>query len=245
MRKNFIFVFAHMLGCTFFCFKSQAIDLEIYNAKAIQCGEQVWRASYDAIGRHVSFGSTGDVLCAADRITMRLYRQMLDEFRTNDIKYIFGGLNGDDEEAALLIAEEVQRRKLGLIVDSRCSEACADYIFPGAVEKYVSQRGSVIWRGGRVGRFGDRDDTLARNRGRAFLMGLGVNPSLLEALPEGVMRDAEFLKAREAGEKPGWSWSQKSLREFFGVEGVTIVRDDQQERRWRSRQLDWRPLIVQ
>lgn len=233
-RKHY---FTQILLFIFSCGHSNAIDLEIYKEKAVQCGENVWRASYNAIGRFVSFGATGDVLCAADGITMRLYHQMKGEFDKNEIGYIFGGLHGDDEEAALLIAQEVRRRNIRLIVDSRCSESCADYVFPAAVEKYVSARGLVIWRGGRLGRVGDRDDMPARDLGREFLIGLGVSPRLLEALPDSIARDAGFLRAREAGERPGWSWSQDSLRTLFGVDGVTIVKNDQQERFWWPRDL--------
>jgi len=68
--------------------------------------------------------------------------------RKQDIETVVLDSNGGVEAAAILIAKEIRKRKLAIVVDGLCLSSCANFLFPAGVSKSVTENSIVGWHSG-------------------------------------------------------------------------------------------------
>ncbi|MFK0732908.1 MAG: hypothetical protein ACIWVG_17450 [Gloeotrichia echinulata HAB0833] len=198
-------------------------SLEKIESRIYECNKEVFGASFYNTGKFVRAGVYRDMLCVNDSMTLISKENIVDLIHMNSPKWFIGSLVGGNVEYALEVAKLIRDKGIVFVVSFRCSEVCADYIFPLAVEKHVGARAAVIWRG-EGGRGSDDLPQVSRllEQGRALLSSAGVSVSLLDTIPDGLEADPVFREARLNGRRPGWSWSPEILSERFGVKGIGV-----------------------
>jgi len=90
----------------------------------------------------------GNVLYFNGQIINTSHSEFLKLVKNSHISVVSISSTGGDVRNALDIAKYIYKNKINIEVRSICASACANYLFPAANKKYLSNDSYLLWHGG-------------------------------------------------------------------------------------------------